>query len=122
LFWQQTLPPKADGQQVEIRTYGQQNVPKSGSFTVPLFDRDHPLGYISRPGCWAKEIGKHQHAFTFENDREEITVTAPPHALIQWECHGFMYKNAFETCVAQAAKDKSQEEMKRCGPPPSELH
>ena len=33
-----------------------------------------------------------------------------------------MYKNAFETCVSRAAKDKSEQEMKLCGPPPSELH
>jgi len=88
---------------------------------VPLFDKDHPLGYISRPGCWAKEIGK-QNVFTFENDAKQITVNAPPKSLVYWECHGFMYKNAYETCVALAIKDKSQEEFSQCVPLLSQLH
>ena len=122
MLWQQTLPPKATSARAEVRTYGQQHTPTSGSFTVPLVDKDHPLGYIARPGCWAKEIGKKQHAFTFENDEKQITVHAPPGSLIEWECHGFMYKNAYETCVQRAIDHKSQEELNQCGPSPSELH
>eukprot|EP00697_Spironema_sp_BW2_P005670 gnl/Spiro4/17910_TR9543_c0_g1_i1.p1 gnl/Spiro4/17910_TR9543_c0_g1~~gnl/Spiro4/17910_TR9543_c0_g1_i1.p1 ORF type:complete len:134 (-),score=11.97 gnl/Spiro4/17910_TR9543_c0_g1_i1:147-548(-) len=125
LLWQAPvefkLPPKADRVQAEVKTSGQQHVPKSGTFTVPLFDKDHPLGYVSRPGCWAKQIGK-QTIFHFDNDAHQITVTAPAHSLIYWECHGFMYKNAYETCMDAAAKHRSAEEAKLCGPPPSELH
>jgi hypothetical protein len=86
------LPPKAGAGQDEVKTHGRQIVPKDGTLHVPLFDMLHPSGYLLRPGCWVKEIEKKQHVMHLENDLVQLTITAHPGALVEWECHGFMKK------------------------------
>ena len=78
------------GKYDDVKTFGKQIVPKSGTFTVAFYDADHSSGYLSRPGCIAWEIGEKQHLFTIENDDKQITVKAPKGVLIKWECHGYM--------------------------------
>lgn len=101
----------------DITIYGQQDSPASGTFTVLLIDKNHPSGYLKRPGCWAKEIGSVQNAFTFENDEKQITVKAPAGSTVFWECHGFMAQSDYEKCIRKSAKT---EEAKACPTNPNQ--
>lgn len=95
LFQQLPLPPKAGAGQVEVETMGDFHVPLVGpADRQPLAAKGHPSGYVGRPGCSMREIGKKQHALRFENDAQFIwLIEAHPGATYAWHCHGFMGMN-----------------------------
>lgn len=113
----QGILPRVGKGEADITTHGLQVIPKSGTATVQLEDKDHPSRYLRRPGCWAKELGKKQHIFRIKNDLMELTIyDAHPGSVIEWECHGAMQKNAYELCMSKAITPSA---AIACGPGPS---
>ena len=113
----QGLLPRANSTEADVTTRGLQVIPKSGTVTVELADKDHPSRYVRRPGCWGKELGKKQHIFRLSNDLMQLTIyDAHPGSVIAWECHGFMRKNPYEMCMSKAV---TQAAAIACGPGPA---
>ena len=105
---QDRIFPHATTSQRHGKSHETQVMPASGTVTIKFTEN-----YVAKPGCWAKENGEKQHPFSFENDAKQITITATAGSTIEWECHGFVEKTAYELCMDKAV---TTTQMQACWP------